>query len=334
MTPELRSALLERVQAGYSEAAIIDELISVGYTHEQAAAVYAAIVPSGVPTGLPGVGEFLRQTWQVCLTEWRTFGKLVLLALCFFVCGVTAIFALSLSVTLDAPDTFILSLIIAPLLGAFALGGMSLMLLRALLWRNEQPLFRTHVIGVLRSIVPLALVTIYLTIITQVGYALLIIPGLVASIYLLFAVLYVLRGEQFGVAALIASTRLVHGRFWAVFGRFLLINIIAGASILLLFIMGGVVLTSLLAMVPFLSFASFPFIFAGMLVALLSVGYWTSAGLVVLFESLRLVPTTVTLRVSDRSLRTLFMIMIGLAIAGLALLSFIAGFVGYSLWQW
>jgi hypothetical protein len=126
----------------------------------------------------------------------------------------------------------------------------------------------------------------------------------------------------------------VHGRFWAVLGRFLLINLIAGAGILLLFIMGGAVFTGLLAVVPLLSFASFPFIFAGMLVALLSVGYWTSAGLVVLFESLRTVPTTTTLRVSDRSLRTLFMIVIGLAVAGLALMAFIAGFVGYSLWQW
>jgi len=66
-----------------------------------------------------------------------------------------------------------------------------------------------------------------------VGFILLIIPGIIISVYLSLAVFIVLFESERGVDALKKSHSYVKGRWWAVFGRMLVIILISG-------ILGGI----------------------------------------------------------------------------------------------
>ena len=60
------------------------------------------------------------------------------------------------------------------------------------------------------------------------GFILFIIPGIIFSVYFLFSKYVLFFEDKKGNLALIRSAQLVQGNWWAVFGRFLLVGILAG----------------------------------------------------------------------------------------------------------
>ncbi len=85
--------------------------------------------------------------------------------------------------------------------------------------------FRTTYKLALRVLWPYSLLSILLTVIISIGFFLLIIPGILFLVWYHFAA-YELLTKEVGVgAAMKGSKQLVKGRFWPVFGRFIVFGI-------------------------------------------------------------------------------------------------------------
>lgn len=68
MSQELIAAITDRVDHGYTKEAIVAELISAGYTTEQAEAAYVEALAAH-SRGLIDYGDLLRQTWVLMKQE-------------------------------------------------------------------------------------------------------------------------------------------------------------------------------------------------------------------------------------------------------------------------
>lgn len=330
MTPELIAALRERVVAGRSESEIMAELHTAGYADEVAKAAYAAATHPLTPATLPGVDELFSRAWRMCLCEWRVFLYTLGISGATLVVG-TLLFFLVMSGLGATGEVLVLAGVLGMLGIPLATAFFSFVLLRALLYRQAAEPFSAHLLVVSRQFISLAVVTVYMTIITQVGYQFLIIPGVLASIYFLFVIPVTLRGEGSGLSSLVVSVRLVHGRFWAVLWRFLVLNLLVGMVVVLLYAVMtvGFMSTGLFAVEPYLDWRIAATLLAFVLPLFLLIGYWSNCVLVTLFEMLRAVPSPVALRISDRALKTLFGVIIGLVVVVLAIAVFAAGFLGY-----
>ena len=69
-------------------------------------------------------------------------------------------------------------------------------------------------------------ISILLTLIFIGGYVLAFIPGIIFSVWFVFAPFALVVDEKRGMAALLHSKSLVRGRWWGVFGRLLLIGLV------------------------------------------------------------------------------------------------------------
>jgi len=74
-------------------------------------------------------------------------------------------------------------------------------------------------------------------IVTMIGFALLIIPGIIFSVWFAFSYYVLLFEGKTGIDAMKASKAYVKGRWWAVFGRFAFIVLV---SIIFSVVFGGV----------------------------------------------------------------------------------------------
>lgn len=76
-----------------------------------------------------------------------------------------------------------------------------------------------------RNLWAIAWIGILSTLILMAAALAFVVPALILSVYLAFSMLTLAREGRTGMAALIRSTDLVHGAFWAVLGRFVLMLI-------------------------------------------------------------------------------------------------------------
>ncbi len=339
MNRDLVTALEERIREGYTEASIIEEMVAVGYTKDEATRAYATAVISTSNTspeaGLPTIGSFLSETWRLCTAELTLLGKSLLLGVGTFVGVAITVFVIAHTLGFSVQGSFLATTIIVPLLALLLGAILSFALTRALLLRTNGVLFRDHVIFAFKNFFSLALITLYVTIITQVGYALFIIPGIMAAVYLLFTVPHALTKESRGLAALVGSIALVYGRFFPVLGRVVVMNliIVAIGSIFML-IIGGL---SVGAVVydPNLGFVGMPLFMTTIIGSVIASVYWLTCGLVVLYETLSRVPAPVVPSVQLRTrLKTLLGIIIGVVIGIITLIVFAVSFVGYAFLNW
>ncbi len=335
MSKELIAAIADRHIRGISKEVIYTEVQAAGYTHEQFESAYTAATTT-VPdrtSDLIGYSALLSLMWRVMRSESSVFLKTVLLGVAAFVGISTGIFLLSNTVGISSQESFFLTAAIVPLVG-FLIGFVaSLTLMRAIIKRQEGLLFRQHLRAVASQFVPVMLVTVYLTILTQVGYAFFVIPGIMATVYFLFATPLTVAGEARGFSALTASTALVYGRFWQTFGRFLVVNLVILAIALGILLLGGVSFASLMAMGVLTDYFIVPFIIVGVLVLCVAAFYATTCGLVVLFESLKSVPSPYPLE-NAANLETLYKVIVGIVVVLLAIVAFLVGFAGYALVNW
>lgn len=328
MSRELIEAVRDRIERGYEKEAIATEVQAVGYTREQFEAAYREAVHV-----LISYGQLLAQTWSLMKSEAGVMLRATLLGVAVFVFVSTVIFILSSLVGIDQRASFILTAAVVPIIGMLVGFIASLSLMRAIVLRASGQLFRGHLGYVIRHFTPLMLVTLYLTIITQVGYALFFIPGIVATVYFLFATPLAVAGEATGFGALTASIRLVHGRFLATLGRFLVVNLIVVSCGIPLFLLGGGLVATLLAGGVSIGYFAFPFIFVALLALAVAAFFATTCGLVTLFESLKDTAAS-AVPVRTEGLETVFKITVGIVVAVLAIAAFVAGFAGYALFEW
>lgn len=328
MPRELIEAVRDRVVRGYEKDVIAAEVLAVGYTREQFEAAYQA-----AGEVLISYQRLLRETWSLMKSEVGVMLRATLLGVAVFVLVSTTIFILASLVGIDRQASFFLTAAVVPIIGVLVGFIASLTLMRAIVLRTSGQLFRTHLGYVIRHFTPLMLVTLYLTIITQVGYLLFFIPGIVATVYFLFATPLAVAGEATGFKALSASIRLVHGRFLATFGRFLVINLVVVGCGLLLLLLGGGLVATLLTGGMSVGYFAFPFIFVALLALAVAAFFATTCGLITLFESLKDTAASAVL-IHTEGWETAFKVTVGIVVVLLAVTAFMAGFAGYALLEW
>ena len=105
---------------------------------------------------------------------------------------------------------------------------------------------------------PAFLVTLISFILTGIGFLLLVIPGIILSVFFAFGLFTLVLDGHKGWEALTKSKDLVTGYWWAVFGRFFLLGIvIIGLSmgawlVMTVLMMGMMMINSILAMIAVL----------------------------------------------------------------------------------
>ena len=67
------------------------------------------------------------------------------------------------------------------------------------------------------------------SLVAATGFVLLIIPAIIFGIYLTFTYYALVNENRRGMAAMVRSAQLVHGNWWGVLGRMLLVGLVAGA---------------------------------------------------------------------------------------------------------
>ncbi len=207
------------------------------------------------------------------------------------------------------------TLFIFSLLALFAcLNG----LLRGLLKRRESQRYTQHFIWAYLNIVGISVVSIYVSIVTQVGYLFFYIPGLMLSVYLLFALYVAIDGQDKGVKVLTVSTSLVYGRFWPVLGR-VIISVIILALATALF-------AALSALVVFLNPFWVPTYILVIISAILAAAFWQLCYTVTLFEALKNIPVAKPLPLPEEKLTNIYRITIGFAVVGILVLMTLIGF--------
>jgi hypothetical protein len=340
MKAELLAALRERIREGYTKASIIEEMLSVGYTESQCEAAYQAassgtpVLSQDVSMTLISYGDLLGGSVQLALAESRTFFKSLLIGIAAFVLLGTAIFTSSAVFGYGQMGSFVATAFFVPLIIALIGMIMTFSLLRALIMRGEAMLYRDHVWYALKHIVPLSMVTLYLTIVTQVGYSLLILPGIAATVYLFFATPIAVSGRASGLMALAESVQLVHGRFLSILGRLVVTYLVFMLVWGLVMILGAGLFGLFYTYADSSWFILVPIVIACIVSIVMVSVYWLSTVTVLLYESLLTVPSPNPLRASLTSVRNFFGVIVAIVVVLLALFVGVASFAGYAFFNW
>ncbi len=294
MTPELIQAVAERIKVGRTEAEIITELLATGYTEGTASAAYAAaketVYGAGAgaavltaamvpPTTLISYEELFQETWRVTITLLPLFVKASLAYLVIF--AVLGFVLLVPVATISLASTnltgIVLTMLVFPAAALLTGSLFSLTLIRIICMRREGIFFWKNLLWVAQNFVGVTLAMLYTAVVIQLGYLILVIPGIIASVYLMFTLPVLVSGKATGFAALTESTRLVQGNFWPILARFAVTNgaFILGVAVITL--AGSVFMVALFEASLALLLLALP-VYAFAL-------YWLLCSLVILFES-------------------------------------------------
>jgi hypothetical protein len=322
MSPELISAIKERIALGRTKEEIESEVVATGYSAEQFAQAYeAATGPAPVATNLSpdtsdyaqastttliGIGDLVGKMWDLMLKEWRILGKTVGVSILYTIAIVAAGFGSFFLLGDIVPGFSIFILFYLILFTGYGL--LYVLITRALLRRGSSDRYITHLKWIIRQ--SIALFTLGFTVISVIftGYLFLIIPGLMLALYLSMTINFAVDERARGLDALVLSTRYVYGRFWPVFARFFVTGLVVGLLSMVLIIVGVVTIVL------------FPFAF---LMATWFSYYGMACAWVLLYESLLQAGPAKPLPVSDKTLRNIYLVA---GIIGIFL------YLGYSSW--
>lgn len=194
---------------------------------------------------LPGVRQLLGQSWEIYKNRWKTLVAISLIPFAFslalFSSG--AFLGFFQSHSLEEKGFSRILLVAIVVLFAWFVGVWSrIALIYAIKSRSEQIGFRVAFGKGIKKIFPFILLSILIGIINGLGVLLLIIPGIIFSIWFSFAI-YVFIAEDAGIIeALKRSKEYVSGKFVEVVYR-----LIGGISMLIL----GTVILAVIPMVNF-----------------------------------------------------------------------------------
>ena len=263
MSPELKQAVQERIELGYSKEKIHTELREAGYDEASVNAVYEAVASgvSPVPTNtLPTATTLISRTWQQMKQRFDLVLLIAIPSIIFYAVGFFSESDLGMSgrvaLGLVALVSFIFILLIQLALVHIAVrtitGEQVPTIGEALAWA------RSHIwswlwVSLLTGLVILG------------GTLLLLIPGIIISFYLIVVhYAYVQEGKR-GLQALYRSHELISGRLLSVIWRFIVLAVLFVLLSMPVGIMLGVV-----ELVPNIGIA--PMIIVDMLDLVLSAG--------------------------------------------------------------
>lgn len=336
MDSQLIVALAERIKAGHTKEQIKAEVLAVGHTEEAFEVAYLEAVSAPLPVPIPQTTPvavlpqyfaLVRESLVVTKTQlhilWKTLLTFVLIALTTALIvqvAITSLLHKAEAGTSYSLSAFLLMAGVVLLLLAAFVGMVAVFsgLLRAILRRKEQVSYRDEVWWAIRSIVPILLVSSYVQILTQVGYAFFIVPGLLFTIYLLFSMFFLLSGKKKGIAALVSSTSLVHGHFLAVFGR--IIFSIAIIGVMMLISVAFAVAASFLPD-PYAALLVLP-----ILLFVIVTSFWQLCYTTVLFESLEKLPVAKPLPCKPETLHLIYKVIIVIVITVIVFMTALLGF--------
>lgn len=183
-------------------------------------------------TKLPGTFTIIKETFQQFGRHWKPYVALTLLPLLSWIPFVIAFAAIGLADSrgYDISNNIGLLAILGILGIVFFIA-----LLIAHLWTQSALVYAITHEGVtiresLRSgwrfVLPMIWVHLVTSLIVLGGYTLFIVPGIILSITVAFAVISLFKEDKHGLRSAVESGHLVKGYWWAVFGRSFLIGIL------------------------------------------------------------------------------------------------------------
>lgn len=174
---------------------------------------------------LIGAGELIKKSWSLYWSNWTT---LVLIALWSFIPVVASILIGLIPESLWLAALF---LSIAVGIGAIIIGlwvYVSLTRAIAKLYNNQKIDVKQIYQKAWDNIIPLLWVSILSGLAIFGGTLLLIIPGIIFAVWFAFASVIVVLENTRGSAALSQSKKLVSGRWWSIFWRFIAVYFVYG----------------------------------------------------------------------------------------------------------
>lgn len=321
MNQELIKALQERIAAGQTEEDMKGEALAIGYTEEQFQAAYdaAAQRTRGEEAAFPGIGAYTALVWRRIGREQQVAWKTLLVAVAAFVILGSLGFSSSFFWSYDDPQiSFIIMMLFVPLVAGILSLVVSVAMVRILLVQDQSPLYRDSIGFAVKHLIPVMLLSLYVTIVVQVGYALFIIPGIIATVYLLFSVPILASGQAVGFAAMAESTVLVMGRFWAVALRFLVATFSIVAAVWVT-VFAGIYLFSMMLSSSFANLTLFPFAFALVLAVFVFALYAGTVALVVLFELVTTIPSPHKTTTPLTTIARFYQVIVGVVVVVLAI---------------
>ena len=234
MSPELEQAVKERISLGHSQEQITTESKEAGYDDQTIAAVYNTTVsasPTPATVDLPSATSLFKQSWAFAISR---PDLLVLLALPTFLIngGVAAMQVGWVSfggLTAAALGIGFFAVLFLQFLIQLTLAHTALATQRT----GEASLAVSWSWATSNVWAWLWIATISFSVVFG-GLTLLVIPGVIASFYIAFAMYTFVDEDARGMSALQKSRALVTGNFWDILSRFFVfILIILGLGILL-----------------------------------------------------------------------------------------------------
>ncbi len=186
---------------------------------------------------LPGVGILFKDTWDLYTSRFKTSFLLQLLNIAVWV--VAGLVAIGLGYWLQKdptnPGTIIISVLIG-LVFVVAVIAYSIWVQGAQIFVYDLPAGEVGLQKALHKskafIRSLFIVIILQGLVTFGAFALLVIPGIIMSVFLVFSTYFALLDHKQGLNALLASKEYVKGYWWPVFGRIIVLILVAiGVSI-------------------------------------------------------------------------------------------------------
>lgn len=232
MSHELQDYIKQARTAGHSDDDIRVELIKAGWSQEDVANAFATNRVNGAPapvlTGqmLPGTFYLLKESFQQFAREWKQYIGLSLLPLLLVLPLIIGIVVFPfLSGNMRSNTGLLIFMGLLGLLFLIALVITSIWTQTALMYAiaHEGLTFRKSLRSGWHRILPLLWVYILSGLIVMAGYALLIIPGIILALNLFLAAFVMLKEDKRGLRAVVESTHLVKGYWWAIVGRVFLI---------------------------------------------------------------------------------------------------------------
>jgi len=175
----------------------------------------SSVVPASAPASttvpvvrrpLKGVGQLLKETWSIYKSKlWTAMGLLLI-----------PILLLSLSTTLGESIVTPLIVLISILLMVFAQGALIILFIN----RDVDLKVGEIVKKTWSKYWSLIWVSILVSFITVGGFFLLVVPGIIFSIWFLFPLIVLLAEGERGMDALVKSREYVRNYFWPTLGRY------------------------------------------------------------------------------------------------------------------
>lgn len=189
--------------------------------------------------------DILQKSWQDFKDhwhEWMVFSLLIFLPAFILV----LIGSIGSFINAYIPETISLTnllIVLIAIISLFIGFWSSLALIHAVdvyLENKQTEPWKTHYIATIGFIWPAFYTTIFVGIVVVLGLILFVIPGIIFWLWYYFSLYEVIVGSNKGVTAMRASRRIVKGRWFSVFWKIFLPNLVIAAGVILIQVVASI----------------------------------------------------------------------------------------------